>query len=562
MNEVLLKHGEQAMKALGLHKTLSLQPVKDIYLKSDVNQSPRIKYLYVVASIGIFILLIACINFMNLSTAKATKRAAEIGIRKTMGAFRSSLVRQILGEAMFIVIFSIIIAIGLVQFALPFFNQLTDKNITFNNDNVLYFVAAAVLLTVVTGFVAGSYPAFYLSSFQPAQVLKGKLNLGNSAGRLRQGLVIFQFMIAIALVCGIFIITSQLSFMQQKNLGFNYDSKIVLPLRTDETHNRYDALKKELQNIANVKAVSGTAYIPGNYIWSDMMFYPDGGSMDKTVDIRRNIVDAGYIEMLDMKMLAGRTFTDNRKMDSEAKLILNRTAANKFGFSPEKMAGQNLHFDWQGKKYDFVVVGVMEDFHQNSLHEEIKPTAFELADSTKRYDNILLSVSAANFKETIQSVEKTWKSLINDTPFEYSFLDENIQKQYDEDRRVSKIITSFAIIAMIICSLGLYGLSSYMAERRFKEIGIRKVMGASVQQIVTMMSTEFVKLVLIAFVIATPIAWWGMDKWLQSFAFRIEISWIVFILAGVVALAIALLTVSFESIKSAMGNPVESLRRE
>ncbi|MBI3481776.1 MAG: ABC transporter permease [Bacteroidetes bacterium] len=564
MNQVLLKHGEEAMKALGLHKTLSLEPVQDIYLKSDVGgKSPRTTYLYIVASIAIFILLIACINFMNLSTAKATKRAAEIGIRKTMGAYRSSLIQQILGEAMLIVVFSIIISIVLVQLTLPFFNQLTDKNISFSNENISYFIAAAASLTLITGLVAGSYPAFYLSSFQPAQVLKGKLNLGNSAGRLRQALVIFQFMIAITLVCGIFIITNQMKYMQEKNLGFNYNAKIVLPLRTDEAHQNYDALKKEIQNNSNVKSVSGTGYIPGTTIWNDMMFYTDGGNMDKAVDIRRNIVDAGYIELLEMKMLAGRTFTDNRKMDSETKLILNRTAALKLGFSsPEKMVGQNLHFDWEGKKHDFQVIGVMEDFHQNSLHEEIIPTLFELADSTKRYDYIVASVSTSNFEQTIQSIEKTWKSMINDTPFEYSFLDQSIQKQYDEDKRVSSIITSFTLIAMVICVLGLYGLSSYMAERRFKEIGIRKVMGASVQQIVTMMSTEFVKLVLIAFVIVAPIAWWGMNKWLESFAFRIEISWIVFALAGFVALAIALLTVSFESIKSAMGNPVESLRSE
>jgi putative ABC transport system permease protein len=241
---------------------------------------------------------------------------------------------------------------------------------------------------------------------------------------------------------------------------------------------------------------------------------------------------------------------------------VNRTSATKLGFTPEKMVGQNVHYDWEGKKYDFEVIGVMEDFHQNSLHEEIKPTLFELADSTKRYDFMLASVSTSNFEQTVSSIETIWKSTITDTPFEYSFLDENIQKQYDEDRRISKIITSFGLIAMIICSLGLYGLSSYMAESRFKEIGIRKVMGASVSQLVSMMSTEFVKLVLIAFVVAVPIAWYGMDKWLESFAYRIPVEWMVFAWAGIVAISIALITVSFESIKAAMGNPVESLRNE
>jgi len=562
MNEVLQKHGAEAMKALGIYKTLSLEPVKDIYLKSDVGQSSRIKYLYVVVSIALFVLLIACINFMNLSTAKATKRAAEIGIRKTMGAFRSSLVRQILGEAMVIVVIAIIISLVLVQLALPFFNQLTDKNISFNSENISYFIAASVILTIVTGLVAGSYPAFYLSSFQPAQVLKGKLNLGNSSGRLRQALVVFQFMIAIALICGIFVITDQLNFITEKDLGFDAHAKIVLPLRTEEAHNLYDALKKEIENNPNVKAVSGSSYIPGTIVWNDMLFYPDGGNMEKAVDIRRNPVDVGYMELLNIKLLAGRTFTDNRAMEAQSKLIVNRTAASKLGFTPEKIVGQNLHFDWKEKKYDFQVIGVMEDFHQNSLHDEIKPSLFEMADSTKRFTYVIASVASTNFDKTIQSIEQTWKSVIHDTPFEYSFLDQNIQKQYEEDMRVAKIIASFGMIAMAICGLGLYGLSSYMAERRFKEIGIRKVMGASVAQIVAMMSTEFVKLVLIAFVIAVPIAWYGMSKWLESFVYRISIHWIVFALAGLVALVIALVTVSFESIKSAMGNPVDSLRSE
>src|SRR5579859_2003514 len=385
MNEVLLKHGAEAMKVLGLHKTLSIEPVKDIYLKSDVGQSPRISYLYVVASIALFVLLIACINFMNLSTAKATKRAAEVGIRKTMGAFRSSLIRQILGEAMVIVFIAIIISLVLVQLTLPFFNQLTDKNISFNSGNAVYFSVASVILTIVTGLVAGSYPAFYLSSFEPAQVLKGKLNLGNSTGRLRQALVIFQFMIAIALVCGILIISRQLDFMIEKNLGFDSKARIVLPLRTDEARNHYDALRKEIEKDSRIKAVSGSSYIPGTQIWSDMMFYPDGGNMDKAVDIQRNQVDAGFMELLSMKLIAGRSFTDNRAMESQSKLILNQASVSKLGFTPEKIVGQNLHFDWQGKKYDFQVIGVVEDYHQNSLHDEIKPILFEMPDSTKRY---------------------------------------------------------------------------------------------------------------------------------------------------------------------------------
>ncbi|MDZ7648083.1 MAG: FtsX-like permease family protein [Cytophagales bacterium] len=304
------------------------------------------------------------------------------------------------------------------------------------------------------------------------------------------------------LACGIFIISRQLDFMIEQDLGFDAQAKIVLPLRTEEAHNQYAALRKTIESNSNVISVSGSAYIPGTQIFSDMMYYPDGGNMDKAVDIRRNRVDAGYIELLNIKLLAGRTFTDNREMDAESKLILNNTAVIKLGFTPDKIVGQYLHFDWQGQKYDFEVIGVIEDYHQNSLHEEIKPTLFELASTTEPYDYMIASVSSNNFEQTTQFIESSWKSLINDTPFEYSFLDQNIQKQYNEDRRISKIITSFGLIAMIICGLGLYGLSSYMAERRFKEIGIRKVMGASIPQIVALMSKEFLKLVLIAFIVA------------------------------------------------------------
>jgi len=266
MNDVLLRHGAEAMRAEGIHKTLSLEPVKDIYLKSDVGQKPRIRYLYVVGSISLFILLIACINFMNLSTAKATRRATEIGVRKTLGALRSTLIRQILGDTMVTVVVAVILSFILIQFALPLFNQLTNKSISINAENITFFLFAAVSLTIVTGLLAGSYPAFYLTSFQPAQVLKGKLNPGHSPGRLRQTLVVFQFMIAIVLVCGIFIISRQVDFMIGKNLGFNSNAKIVLPLRTDEAHKQYDALKEQIGQNSSVKSVSGCSYIPGTRI--------------------------------------------------------------------------------------------------------------------------------------------------------------------------------------------------------------------------------------------------------------------------------------------------------
>jgi len=562
MNDLLMKYGGEGMKALGMKKTLGLEPVKDIYLKSDIGQSPRITYLYVIATIAFFILLIACINFMNLSTAKATKRAAEIGIRKVMGAYRSSLISQILGEAMVIVIIAILLSIVILQLSLPFFNQVTGKSISFDSENMPYFILALAAISIITGLIAGSYPAFYLSSFQPAQVLKGKFNLSSTSGWLRQGLVVFQFMIAITLVCGMLVISKQLKFMQEKDLGFDATAKIVLPLRTEGATAKYATLKKQLENHSSISKVSGAEYLPGSAILSDMMYYSEGGNMDKAILHRRNTIDAGYMDLLSIKLIAGRHFSDNPESENNTNIIVNRASAEKLGFEPDQIIGQHLYFDWQGQKYAYQVIGVMEDYHQASLKEVINPTIFEIATDSSQFPFLIASVNASDFNETTALIEKTWKSLVDDTPFEYYFLDESIQKQYNEDRKVSQIITVFTIIAMVICCLGLYGLSTYLAERRFKEIGVRKVMGASIGQIVSMMSKEFVRLVLIALIISVPLAWYLMTQWLNSFAYHTPMSLGIFVYAGAAALFIALITVSFESVKAASTNPVNSLRTE
>ena len=562
MNEVLVKYGSEDMKALGLYKTLSLEPVKDIYLRSDIGRSPRITYIYVIASIAVFILLIACINFMNLSTAKATKRASEIGVRKVMGAYRSSIMGQILAEAMVIVLISILVRIILMQLALPYFNQLTDKNISFGTDSILYFGSALAAITIMTGLVAASYPAFYLSSFQPAQVLKGKFTLTNSSGLLRQSLVVFQFMIGITLICGMLVIGNQLKFMEDKNLGFDSHAKIVLPLRTESAQRSYRALQKELGHNPFIQQISAADYMPGSFVWNDFSLYPRGGNMDKAILHRINDVDQGYIELLGLKMIAGRSFKDNLEAESKGNIILNRTGAKELGFDPEQAIGQELFTEFQGKKFNFQVIGVMEDYHQTTLKEKINAMIFRTKAEDRSFDFAILSVASEDFGKTIASIGTTWKSLVNDTPFEYSFLDENIQKQYAKDQKVSKIINIFTAIAMLISCLGLYGLSTYMAERRFKEIGIRKMLGASVNQIVGLMSKEFVRLVAIALIISMPLAWYAMNHWLEGFAYKISIDAFVFVYAGVAAMAIALLTVSFESVKAAVANPVESLRRE
>jgi putative ABC transport system permease protein len=562
INQILIKYGSEDMKALGLTKTLFLEPVKDIYLKSAVDKSQRISYIYIIVSIALFVLLLACINFMNLSTAKATKRASEIGIRKVMGAFRSSLIRQILGEAMIIVAISILVALITVYAALPAFNEISAKDISFNKDNVVYFGTALIILAIITGLIAGSYPAFYMSSFKPAEVLKGKFTLSNASGRLRQGLVVFQFFVAIVLVCGMLVISRQLSFMKDKDLGFNPEAKVLIPLRTAEAKKKYESLKTELEKMNSIVAVSATNYPPGNNIFNDMAFYMEGGNMDNAILNRRNTIDAGYMELLGIKLIAGRAFSTNRQADSKGNLIINRASAKKFGIEPDKIIGQKLYFDWQGQNYKFQVIGVMEDYNQTSLKDPIIPVVFEVPENANEYGYLIASVNSSGFTNTIATIEDTWKAQVSDAPFEYSFLDENIQQQYKQDERVSKIISYFAMIAIIICSLGLYGLSSFMAERRLKEIGVRKVMGASVSQIVSMMSKEFVKLVLIAFVVATPVAWYAMDKWLQGFEYKTTLDIFIFTYAGLGAITIALLTISFESLKAANADPAQTLRSE
>lgn len=563
MNKVFLKYGAEDLEALGMKKKLGIEPVKDIYLYSaSGDQSPRISYVYVIGSIAVFILLIACINFMNLSTAKATKRANEVGLRKTLGAYKSSLIAQFLGEAMVIVISAIILSVGLIQVLLPFFNQLTEKSIGFESDNILFFTAVLFAIAIITGVVAGSYPAFYLSSFQPAKVLKGKLPLNQSGGFLRKSLVVFQFVVAITLVCGMIMIGKQLSFMQEKDLGFDAGNKIVLPLRSDHARHNFNAMRNDLEKLSSVKNVTGSNYIPGGHIWHDFTLYAEGSSMEKGTMIKNSRIERDFIETMGIKILSGRNFTDNRISESQNKVILNKTAARRLGFEPEQIAGGTIYSDRGTEKYEYEVIGVMEDFHQVSAKEEIYPILYFMASSDSTHNFIVIQTQNERIRETIASIESTWKTMNPETPFEYSFLDENIQKQYEEDQRVSQVITSFTIIAMIISCLGLYGLSTFMAERRFKEIGVRKVMGASVQQIVQMMSGEFVKLVFIAFVIATPLSWYAITTWLENFAYKAPVNMSIFAIAGASAVLIALLTVSFESIQAASKNPVKALRNE
>ena len=563
MNTVFLKHGAEDLKDLGMKKTLGLDAIKDIYLYfAPSNASPRITYLYVIATIAGVILLIACINFMNLSTAKATKRANEVGLRKTLGAYRSSLITQFLGEVMIIVVIAILLSLILVQVMLPIFNQVTMKQIELDAEKMIFFFSALAVVTVATGLIAGSYPAFYLSSFQPAKVLKGKMTLNNSGSFLRRTLVVFQFVVAIILVCGMIVVSQQLEYMRAKDLGFDSKQKVILPLRTETARKNHQILENEILKITSVEGVTATDWTPGSHIWTDFSLYPEGSSMEKATNIKNNWVEPNYIDLLEIKLIAGRNFTENREADSQNKIILNRIAVSRLGFEPETIIGQTLYHDRQGVRTPYEVIGVMDDYHQVTVKEEVFPMLFRLPLEVSEHDYMMLDIQAGRFQESIEKIDDLWKRINADTPFEYSFLDEDIKRQYDEDLRVSQVITSFTVIAMIISCLRLYGLSTYMAERRFKEIGVRKVLGASVKEIMAMMSSEFIRLVLIAFAIAVPISLYGIHQWLESFPYKTPVSLSVFVIAGFSALVIAVITVSFQSFKAASGNPVKSLRTE
>ncbi|MEO8471986.1 MAG: ABC transporter permease [Chryseolinea sp.] len=562
MNQVLQKFGAEELKSRGIKKSIGLEPVKDIYLRSDIGQSPRIISIYIIASIAGFILLIASINFINLSTAQASKRAAEIGIRKVMGAYRSSLIRQVLTEVTLIVLVSVLISILLIIIALPGFNQLTGKEISFDTEKNSFFFVALSILVVITGALAGSYPAFFISSFQPAQVLKGKSSVAMGSGAPRKGLVVLQFTIAIVLVCGMIVVTRQLNYMQETNPGFNSQAKIILPLRTDDARKHYEKLQQQLASMSFVKGTSAANYTPGSFIYSDSRLFLDDKNVEDALNISINSVDYKYVELLDFELIAGRSFTDNRVVESMGKVILNRTAAKAFGLSPEAMVGRRLISQGQKERSESEVIGVIEDFHQVSLREEIRSTLFEVPPSADYYGNIIISLGSTDFQNAVSQIESLWKNLVPGAPFEYSFLNEDIRKQYLSDQRVAKIVSVFTIMALVICCLGLYGLSTFMAEQRVKEIGIRKVLGASISQITGLMSVEFMKLVVIAVAIAVPIAWFFMTRWLRDFAYKIPIDVYIFIYAAACAMIVALITISFKTIRAASADPVKSLKNQ
>ena len=564
--EQVLHTSASEMSKGGNHFIYPVMPLTDIHLRSnksyEFEANGNVAYVYIFSVIAAFILLIACVNFMNLSTARSANRAKEVGIRKVAGSLRSNLITQFLTESVLVSFFSLILALGIAALLLPLFNQLAGKQMSVLTLFSSWLLPVLIALVIVVGCVAGSYPAFYLSSFQPVQVLKGSIAKGFKSSWLRSGLVVFQFFISIALIIGTIVIYNQLNYIRSREIGYNRDQVLVIN-NTYVLDRQIKTFKQEMLKISGVQSAAIAGSLP-----TETGHNQNGWFKDPTLDAKKVIIltdfyaDQNYIPTLGMQMAAGRNFSLDFPTDSSA-VIVNETAAKLLGF--KNPLGETLYrpggyaSDGSFTSKAFDIIGIVKDFNFSSMHDKVGPLIISLGEN---YGRVAMRINSKNIPGLISQVENKWNSMAPGQPFSYTFLDADFNKIYEAEQRTGKLFISFAVFAIFIACLGLFGLVTYAAEQRIKEIGIRKVLGASVVEIVTMISKDFVKLVLIASVIAFPVAWWMMSKWLQSFAYRINISWWVFALAGLLTIAIALITVSFQAIRAALSNPVKSLRTE
>jgi putative ABC transport system permease protein len=512
----------------------------------------RIEYVHLFSIVAVFILLIACINFMNLSTARSVKRAREIGVRKVVGAVRSVLIKQFIGESLLITSLAVIVSLVLLVLLLPLFNQITQKQITLPFDQVDFW-AKLVCITLVTGLVSGSYPALFLSSFNPVKVLKGTLKLDSGTKLFRKGLVVFQFVLSVTMIIGTIIVARQMNFIQSRNLGYDRENLIYIPVE-GQLRSQYEVFKTEALKRPGIQSMTVSSSNPTKI---------DNGTVgvewtgkDPNVRIRFIQAAVGYdfINTLKLNLLAGRDFSKDFPTDT-AGYVINETAAKRMGYI--NPVGQPLTlWDQKGK-----IIGMVKDFHINSMHEQINPLIIWL-NKGENDGSVLVRTEPGKTKEALASLETLCKQINPAFPFNYSFSDEQYQKLYNSEQIVGKLANAFALLAIFISCLGLLGLAMFTAEQRVKEIGIRKILGAGVGSLFALLSSEFLVLVIIALLIASPIAWYAMNKWLQDFAYHAPIQWWMFVLSGGLIILVALATVSFQAIKVALINPIKSLRSE
>ncbi len=545
-----------------------LQPLKDIYLTSHLEGEFRNNgnktTLYIFGLVAFFILFIACVNFINLSTARSSERAREVGVRKTFGSEKKALIAQFITESFLISLLAIFVAIGFFALILPIFNDISGKELKMIDLLSANAIMLLITFTCITGILAGIYPAFVLSSFRPIEVLRGKFKSGKQGKSLRSGLVIFQFSISVILIVCTLVVNRQMRFMTSEQLGFNKEQTVIIE-RTDLLNENTRAFKNELRKINGVTGVTGSSALPGqpNYFgisWATVE------NPNQPMTGRGIIVDDEYQETLDLKLVEGRFFSKDFPTDSLA-LVMNEKAVAELGITnpigKRLVTPENFLNAPDGSQHIYTIIGVVKDFHYQSLHEPITPLVFTNA---SKFNNIMgltaVHVEGASFANALSSMETTWKQFIKDKPFSFKFLDQTIEAQYKAESTSRKVFTFFSFIAIFIACIGLLGLAAYTTRQRIHEIGVRKVLGASVGNIIGMLSKDFIKLIFISTLIAIPVAWYAMHQWLQNFTYRISSSWDLFVAAAFISLMIAFITISFQAIKAAIANPVNSLRTE
>ncbi len=540
---------------------LILQPLTDIHLFSDIKSGNfeaggDIKTVYIFSIVAIFMLLIACINFMNLSTASATKRLKEIGMRKVLGSSKKQLIFQFLSESLLLTLFSMVAGLVILALALPTFNKLADNNLTINSLYAAPFIVSMLILTVLIGLLAGSYPAFFMSSFKPIDSLKKRFSSGKSKG-LRSSLVVFQFAISVCLIIGSIVVSRQMNYIQTKYLGYQRDNLIVIR-EAGKLGNNFEAFKNELKNDARVQKVTNSAFLPAGPTDSNSQtISPEN---DPTV-IRRVMlygIDEDYLETLGMKLLDGRNFSKEFG-NEENNVIINERAAKFLGIYDNPIGKTfEKHLDNHGGRQQLKVIGMIKDFHSRSLRMPIEP----LMMTYNPYYSLIIKVNAANAKPLLADIDRKWNDFGSGETFHYAFLDELYNETYIKEANLNYILRIFAFLTIFVACLGLLGLVTFSTEQRVKEIGIRKTMGSSVIQIVGLLTKYFLKLIAFSLLVAFPLGYYFMSKWLQDFEYRTDIPWWVFVLSGAITIMIALITIGFKSIKAAMMNPVKSLRSE
>lgn len=553
------KYAGQDFKSGGMIKVLHLQPVTSIHTsteyEAEMGHTISTSFLYILILIAVLIQVIACINFMNLCTAKASRRAKEVGVRKVVGAGRNRLVFQFLAESFFLALLGVLIAVPMLAIALPYLNQITQAGVRLSmlSDYRVCLILGGIVL--VTGFLAGSYPAFYLSAFKAIKVIKGNFTSHISAAGIRRSLVVFQFTLSITLVASVIVIFAQLNYIKNKDLGFDKDQQVIFTFHTDDTRSKMPAFAEDLRQLADVRDLTMANNYPGAASYHDWAVWLAGGNEATAVDQQNLASDEQFLKVMGMRLIAGR---DLRANDSGS-VIINESLVKKLGLTPSTALGTKL-FSSDDRHY--IIAGVMKDFNYKSLRDAVNP--FMVIYDPKRDDinQLIVHTSSTDYKAMLGKMEALWHRELPATPFDYTFLDDKVQHQYQSEITMSHIINAFALMAIVIACLGLFGLAAFSAEQKTKEIGIRKVLGASTAGILRLLSADFVKLVFIAFVIATPISWLAMHQWLQAFIYKVDIRWWMFVLAGVGALVVALFTISFQAIKAAVANPVKGLRSE